>query len=270
MTPTNYIQDNKAAWEGSFANRTNQWGDDNYLKLQNETLPFFHPDVKAKLKELDFAGKAVAQFCCNNGRELLSLSHLGIARGVGFDIAENILEQARHTAKHAGIDTCEFVATSILEIPQSYHEQFDYVLITIGALCWFEDLALFFEQVAKCLKPGGQVIISEGHPFLDMIPVPGDEGYDPDNLNKVVFSYFRTEPWIENKGMGYMGDRSGVSKTFTSFSHTMSERINAMATHGIYVTELHEYDYEIGSLAPMYSHKGMPLSYIMLAKKMQG
>ena len=264
---TNYIQTNKAAWEGSFASRTIPWGDDNYLKLKNERLPFFHSDMKATLTGLDLADKHVAQFCCNNGRELLSLSQLGIARGVGFDIAENILEQARDTASKAGITNCEFIAMSILDIPSTYHAQFDYVLVTVGALCWFQDLNPFFQMVSSCLKPGGQVIINEMHPFEDMIPVPGDQGYDPDNLNRVVFSYWRTEPWIENNGMGYMG--AGVpSKTFTSFSHTMSHRINAIAEHGLFITRLDEYDYEIGSLAPMYNGKGMPLSYIMTAKKM--
>ena len=42
-------------------------------------------------------------------------------------------------------------------------EQFDLVIITIGALCWFRDLNRFFAVVAKCMKPGAAIVINEQH-----------------------------------------------------------------------------------------------------------
>jgi len=38
-----------------------------------------------RLEALGIAGKDVAQICCNNGRELLSVKTMGAARCVGFD-----------------------------------------------------------------------------------------------------------------------------------------------------------------------------------------
>ncbi len=49
--------------------------------------PIFNQDVIAELKSLDLQGKTIAQFACNNGRELLSAVQLGAAYGVGFYIA---------------------------------------------------------------------------------------------------------------------------------------------------------------------------------------
>ena len=260
-----YIKQNKLAWEESFENRKQNWGDDNHIRLKNERLPFFNDDMKANLEKIDFRGKTVAQFCCNNGRELLSLMGLGVKSAVGFDIAENIIAQAKDTAAKAGINNCEFVACNILDIATDYHGQFDVLLLTVGAICWFEDLTPFFAVASKCLKDNGILLINEIHPFENMLPVPGEEAFDADNLNRFAYSYFRAEPWIENSGMGYISGKYD-SKTFTSFSHTMSAIINALSENGLKTARLEEYDYDIG-LTDVYDGKGFPLSFFLLAEK---
>ena len=111
---------NKEAWEEAFEHRHSGWGDENYIRLKEERLPFFHEDLIKVLETLDFEGKEIAQFCCNNGRELLSLMQLGAKRGVGFDIADNIIHQAVETAEKAGIQNCEFVSCNILDISEAY------------------------------------------------------------------------------------------------------------------------------------------------------
>jgi predicted RNA methylase len=73
---------------------------------------------KALVEELinfDLKGKTIAQFCCNNGRELLSLYKMGAVYGVGFDIAENQISFANMTAKKLQMN-CTFIATDILNI----------------------------------------------------------------------------------------------------------------------------------------------------------
>lgn len=91
----NYFEKNKQAWEEAFEHRHKNWGDDNYRRLLTEELPFFDENVVKELKKIEFKEKNIAQFCCNNGRELLSLMSLGAKSGVGFDIADNILAQAK-------------------------------------------------------------------------------------------------------------------------------------------------------------------------------
>jgi len=261
----NYITDNKAAWEEAFDHRHQNWGDENYKRLKSEKLPFFNAGLREELLKTDFTNKSVAQFCCNNGREILSLMQLGAKNGVGFDIAENIIAQAKDTAKMADIINCEFEACNILDIPAKYHNSFDFIFFTIGAITWFEDLTLLFAKVSKCLKNNGLLLINDFHPFENMLPLPEDDCFDGNDLNRFAYSYFRKEPWIENNGMGYISV-SYSSKTFTSFSHTMSGIINALSANGMKTIKLKEYDYDIG-LTDVYDGKGFPLSFTLLAEK---
>jgi ubiquinone/menaquinone biosynthesis C-methylase UbiE len=263
-----YIKTNKAAWEEAFDNRKPNWGDDNYIRLKKGNFEFFDSDMKNELLSMDFCEKTVAQFCCNNGRELLSLVLDGSADyGVGFDIAENILEQARETAEKAGIKNCEFVNCNLLEIHENYYNKFDFIFFTIGALCWFKDLNALFEKIAKCLKSDGTLMINDGHPLANMLAMPGEEEFDPNNIKRLVHSYFRKEPWIGKSGMGYMSGEY-ESKTFTDFSHTMSNIVNALSANGIIIKNLNEYDYDIGVVgSDIFDGIGIPLSYILIAEK---
>ncbi|MDD4124358.1 MAG: class I SAM-dependent methyltransferase [Eubacteriales bacterium] len=258
---------NKEAWEEAFEHRHPGWGDENYKRLRNEKLPFFTPDVAQELRLINFKGKSVAQFCCNNGRELLSLMQLGAENGVGFDIAENIINQASDTAKKAGIDNCRFVACNIMDIPEQYYNSFDYIMFTIGAIAWFDDLERLFKKVSDCLRPGGTLLIHDFHPLINMLPIPGEPEFDENHLNKLAYSYFKKEPWIENNGMSYMSEKY-PSKTFTSFTHTISDIINSLIQADMNIKKFNEYDYDIG-ISEAYNEKGFPLSFLLIAGKVR-
>lgn len=260
-----YIVTNKEAWEDAFEHRNEQYGLDNDKILRSESLPFLENEVKDELRKIDWSGKKIAQFCCNDGRELLSIMQLGASQGVGFDIAENIIAKARETAKKIDQINCEFVACNILDIDEKYRNQFDFIYFTIGAITWFEDLKLLFQKVAECLKPDGVFMINDFHPFENMLPLPGEDTFDIEQLNKIAYSYFRKEPWIENNGLAYMTPVY-ESKTFTSFTHTLADIINSTIQAGMNITSFQEFDYDIG-LSELYNGKGYPLSYLLMAQK---
>ena len=48
-----------------------------------------------RLQALGLAGKSVAQLCCNNGREILSIESLGADPCVGFDQSAAFLAQVQ-------------------------------------------------------------------------------------------------------------------------------------------------------------------------------
>lgn len=262
-----YNKQNKQAWEEAFDNRKAGWGEDIALRIRNESCPYLTKDLAAELSAYDLRGSTVAQFCCNNGRELLSICKLGAARGVGFDIAENQVAFANGKARELNMN-CEFVAADILEIDDSYNGAFDYIFITIGALTWFDDLNAFFGKASACLKEGGHVIINEKHPVIDMFALEGEPSFDPAVPEKPVYSYFKSDPWVENGGMGYMSDpKKEYRSTFYSFSHTFEEIINAIIKSGMKIKKLKELDCDISGGFDGLSGKGIPMSYILICEK---
>ena len=262
-----YIEGNKAAWEEAFDKRDASWGADITERISQEDYPFFNDDTKAVLRSLDTEGAVIGHFCCNNGRELLSLVKCGQAKkGIGFDIAENQVAFANEKAKELDLP-CEFVAKNIYDIDDGYKGLFDIVIITIGALCWFEDLNRFFEIVAKCMKPGAVIVINEQHPCTNMLAAEGEDIYDPDHRLECHYSYFEHE-WTGNGGMYYMTKKSYQSKTFTDYTHAMSEIISGMCNNGIVVTGMQEFDYDISSGFATVDHSGYPLSMIIRGTKL--
>ena len=245
-----YIEGNKAAWEEAFDNRDASWGADITERIKNEDYPFFNEETKTVLKKLDTKGTVIGQFCCNNGRELLSLVKCGnAAKGIGFDIAENQVAFANEKAKELGIP-CTFVAANIYDIDDSYKEQFDVVLITIGALCWFKDLDRFFAIIAKCMKPGAVIVINEQHPCTNMLATEGDEPFDPDHRIEC-----------------YMTQKSYKSKTFTDYTHSMSEIVSGMCNNGIVITGMQEFDHDLSGGFTDLENSGYPLSMILQGKR---
>lgn len=261
-----YIKGNKEAWEEAFDLRDASWGADITERIRQEDWPFFNEDTKNTLKKLNVEGKVIGQFCCNNGRELLSWVKNGKAgKGIGFDIAENQVVFAGQKAEELNLP-CEFAAVNIYDIGDEYRELFDAVIITIGALCWFRDLKRFFEIVAKCMKKDAVIVINEQHPCTNMIAVEGDEPYDPDHKLECHYSYFSHE-WTGNEGMYYMTQKSYASKTFTDYTHPLSEIITAMCENGILITGLREFDYDISGGFEKIDHSAYPLSMILTGKK---
>ena len=262
-----YIEGNKAAWEEAFDQRHASWGADITERIQREDYPFFNAETADVLRQIRTEGTVIGQFCCNNGRELLSLVKSGkAAKGFGFDIAENQVAFANDKAKELGLP-CVFEAINVYDIDDRYREQFDIVIITIGALCWFDDLNRFFAIAAKCMKPGAVIVINEQHPCTNMLASEGDEEFDPEHRTECRFSYFEHE-WTGNGGMYYMTQKSYHSKTFTDFTHSMSEIISGMCNNGMVITGLREFDSDISGGFAAIDHSGFPLSMIIQGKKL--
>ena len=264
-----YIAGNKAAWEEAFDLRDASWGRDITDRVQRENYPFFSKDMAQTLQKYDLSGKTVGQFCCNNGRELLSLvKSSGAIEGIGFDIAENQVAFANSRAEELGLP-CGFIAANVLEIDECFNEKFDFVLITIGALNWFRDLKAFFRVVSRCMPQGGALLINEQHPFTGMMAVPGEEEYCQDHPTECRNSYF-DKVWVGNEGMHYMTKRAYASKTFIDYSHPLSDIVGALCENSLMITGMQEFDYDISDSFGALDNLGFPLSMILEGKKING
>jgi ubiquinone/menaquinone biosynthesis C-methylase UbiE len=263
MEARDYIEANRQSWDEAAPVHAAQ-------KLADLLAGFTKPGYScldeietAILEKIGVKGKAVAQLCCNNGREVLSVVNMGAARGIGFDISEAFLDQGRQMAK-AGNIAGEFVQGSVYDIPASFDGQFDLVTVTIGAFGWLPDIDGFFAVAARLLKPGGHIFIYETHPVLDMFE-PGEEK----NPLDVKYSYFMSEPFRSDDGLDYYGGKRYAGKPNYWFHHKMSDIIGACLAHGLALEHFREYDFDIsgvhGALAQQANRP--PMSYTLVARK---
>nr|MBN2277470.1 class I SAM-dependent methyltransferase [candidate division Zixibacteria bacterium] len=223
--------------------------------------------VTLKFKELGIADKNVAQVCCNNGRELLSMLNLGAVSGVGFDISDEAIAEACELAEISGLNG-HFVRTDIYDIGPEYNAAFDLIYISIGALPWMPDLERFFTVVAGMLKSGGFLVIYEQHPLVYMLALQGDKEFDKAEPARLVHSYFREEPWVENTGIDYIGKSRYSSKTMYNFTQPLYKIMNAIIRNGITITEFNEYAHDISSeFEHLLDNGKLPLSCLLICRK---
>ena len=224
--------------------------------------------ARAAFERIGLQDKSVAQFSCNNGRELISVLKAGARTGVGFDIADAFVSEARELAALSQVDAT-FVRANVLSLPSGYEESFDLGFSTIGTLHWLENLECFFREVASTLKPGGVFFLYEMHPILDVFGnTDADPGYEPDRPEKPLFNYFETDPWMGEDGLDYYGNTEYTAETSIGFRHQMGEILTSLAKAGLVLEELREYPHDISNGFASLAQLGVfPASYTLRASK---
>ncbi|MHB9031694.1 MAG: class I SAM-dependent methyltransferase [Anaerolineae bacterium] len=218
------------------------------------------------LAEIGLAGKTVAQLCCNNGVELMSLKNLGAGECVGFDISDEAIAEAQQRARRSGI-ACSFVQSDIYALPEVYDGRFDLALFTAGALGWLPDLPRAMQVAAGLLSPGGRLLMWEIHPVSEMLPFDDDPKPNP---LRIVGPYFKHEPYVEYGDLDYVGGvRYASDKPQYWYVHTLAETITAVINAGLVLERFNEYpdDISAGHKRVEQAGAGVPLSFILQARK---
>ena len=262
MQGNDYVEANRRAWNqvAPIHAAVNQ-----ARLLQSFRLPSFSvldSYETAKLQEIGVMGKAVAQIACNNGRELLSIKNMGAGRCVGFDIADEFIQQAQALNEAAQQD-CEFVATSVYDIPAAYDDAFDLVYITIGVLSWMPDINAFFAVVSRLLRSGGHLMIYEMHPFLNVLDLPEET----ENPLQISLSYFNSAA-TEDSGLDYYTGTDYEALPNYWFAHPLGVIFKAMIQNQIAIAAFDEYAHDISlafqALEPLQK---VPLCYILMGQR---
>ncbi len=216
-----------------------------------------------KLSQFDFAGKTIAQLPCNNGIDLLSLMKFGAKEGVGFDLSDGAIDEARALAKISKRNA-HFERVNILEMDAKYNGFFDFVYVSEGSLQWFPDLRDYFAVVARLLKPGGKLLVFEMHPFAYFF----EQGFDPAKNNWEQFpSYFEKGPYSYPEGLDYIGGTSYEAKPCYWFLHQLSDILTALLQNGLPLREFQEFNMEMANNAALQQAHKFPLSYLMVCEK---
>lgn len=261
-----YINGNKRAWEQAYDHAPESYKDI-VTRLRHDPRACLNRLLVDELKDVDLKEATIGQLCCNNGRELLSIGlSYEAGRMVGFELAENMVQDANRSAMELGVDAT-FVAGDVLRIPSTYNNTFDALFILIGAITWFHDLNLLFAVASRLLKEGGRLILVDGHPVPMMFAIEGDDEYNPDQPYTLQHSYFKDTPFVEGDGMYYMTKRSYVSLPFTSHTHPLMDILNGMITNNLSIRHVVEIDEDYLENFPELDGKGIPLTLAIHAVK---
>ncbi len=257
-----YVEANRRAWdEAAPYHRRHAQFDELLAGFVGPGFSCLDETMTERLLALGVAGRDVAQICCNNGRELLSVKNLGAGRCVGFDLSTGFLDQARELAQVGGLEA-EFVQGDVYGIPADYDARFDMVFVTIGVFGWMPDLAGLFAVVERLLRPGGCFLAYEQHPILDM--------YEADRPAAPVYSYFEEEPSAEAESLDYYGGTAYEASVSYWFIHPLSAIVTACLEQGLVLEHLREYSHNIAEAAKdvfVGQAAQLPLSYTLVARK---
>jgi SAM-dependent methyltransferase len=183
----------------------------------------------------DLHGLRGVHLQCHIGTDTLSLARLG-ARMSGLDFSAAALEQARDIAARTGTEI-DYQQGVVDEAPSLLGEgSFDFVFTGIGALCWLPSIRDWASVVARLLKPGGRLLLREGHPMLWAIDEtrPGLE---------VRYPYFETpEPSVFDEPGSYVETDVEFQHTRTaSWAHGLAETMTALMDEGLTITLFEEH-----------------------------
>lgn len=229
---------NRAAWNASAPLHGTGAGWDELCTVIAQGGSVLDDTITTALQNAGIAGARVVQVGCNNGREVFSALALGAAEAWGIDQSDGFLAQAAALNARSP-HTAQFLQADIYDLPQNAPRDFDIAFITIGVLNWMPDLQRFFAAVARLLRKGGQLVIYETHPMLEMFDPASETPHTP------AFSYFRTEPHIETETITYDGTGTAGGPEAHWFPHTLGAIVQAALDARLALTALHEYPHSI-------------------------
>jgi len=169
-------------------------------------------------------------------------SHLGAdgvvmaragARVTCADFSATALRRVRELAERVGVPV-ETVETDARALPESLHGRFDLVYVTVGAICWIDDLDLWMRQVALALRPGGHLVMAELHPLYQMVESRAPE--------LVVDFPYGGGTGLTFTGTGTYADPGAeLESTTTSYAHSVADIVNGAVRAGMRIDLLDEH-----------------------------
>ncbi|MFN8631822.1 MAG: class I SAM-dependent methyltransferase [Chloroflexota bacterium] len=87
----------------------------------------------------------------------------GADRVTGIDFSPRMLALARELAEAVGAPAA-WVEADVLDLPHDLDGTADLVYYGRGSIMWIQDLDGWAAGLARLLRPGGRLVIFEGHP----------------------------------------------------------------------------------------------------------
>lgn len=279
---------NRISWNAATLQHNSHKGDQAAFFREGGSTLF--PEEIALLGDL--TGKWLVHLQCNAGQDTLSLARLG-AEVTGVDISDEAIAFATQLSFDSGLPAT-FIRADVYDwLAEAPDAAYDIVFCSYGALCWLSDLARWARAVARILKPGGQLVIMEFHPFVGML----DEGWVlkyPYSSEGGFLSWDEgIEDYVENSDGGLLPEemRSSADNSAGKFVnpnacyewvHSLAEIFTALLDAGLRIEKFEEYPFTNGwkplpdmipldgrRWAPPPPHTWLPLMYGLRAMRPQ-
>ena len=149
------------------------------------------------------------------------------------DFSARALRRAEELAQAVGV-TLATVQADSRALPPSLHDCFDLVYVTVGAICWIDDLDLWMRQVALALRAGGRLVMVEIHPLYQMVG-----GRVPDLVVDFPYGGGASATYV---GQGtYADPHADFVTSTTNYAHSIGDIVSGAVRAGLRVDELVEH-----------------------------
>jgi SAM-dependent methyltransferase len=185
----------------------------------------------------DVSGRRGVHLQCHIGTDTVSLTRLG-ASMTGLDFSGAAVAEAAQLASATGADA-RFVQADVYDADDVLEPgSFDFVYTGVGALTWLPDIRRWGRVVAGLLRPGGRLLIRDGHPMLLALDV------DREGQLVVAEPYFETaEARVSDYAYTYVATDVVIEHTVTQWwNHGIGEVVTALLEAGLTLTGLTEHD----------------------------
>ena len=218
-----YININKIAWE----KRTPIHINSNFYNHQN----FKTGECSLNEIELRALGnlknKTLLHLQCHFGQDSISLARRG-ANVTAVDFSESAIREAVKTSTEVNVPV-KFIESDVLKL--NIKNKFNIVFSSYGTIGWLPDLNKWGEIISNHLKKNGEFILTEFHPFCQMIQ---DDGYD----------YFYTrKPDIQIKYGSYTDGGENIKTKTCWWNHSLTDLFTALESNGLKLTSFEEFDF---------------------------
>ena len=259
-----HLASNRVLWD--------EWADVNARSAAYNLQEFKRGGVRLREYEIEevgpVTGKTLLHLQCHFGIDSLSWARLG-ATVTGIDFSERAIELASGLAAELGLDA-SFIRSEVYELPTHLSGDFDVVYTSRGALCWLPRIRPWADVVARFVRPGGFLYVTEAHPIL--------WAYEDDFTLK--YPYWEREEPMSFDIQGSYADPTAEVKTEKDFewNHGLGEIVTALAQAGLRIEFLHEWPFVAWEVPFLQERDGqwwmpgefdgtMPLMYSLKATK---
>lgn len=180
----------------------------------------------------DIHGKSILHLQCHFGQDSISMARMG-AMVTAVDLSDKAIGKAKELSNQLGIDV-NFICSDVYDLPNILNQKFDIVFTSYGVIGWLPDLDKWGQIISYYLKPQGQFVFVEFHPFVWTFD---------DDFNQISYDYFNTGEIVETNEGSYTDRDAQITYKTVSWNHPLSEVLNSLVSNNIEINQFNEFDY---------------------------